>query len=77
MAKDDVTLRDILAVQERMAEMQSRIEAKIDDRFEKIDKRVTSIESFQNKALGVLSLFSVFASSIATFVWNRLINKGQ
>jgi len=65
MPSDKVTLKDIL-------EICNRLEDKMDDRLSKVEKDVDSLQGFQNKTLGILSVVTIFTSGLATFIWNRL-----
>lgn len=70
MSGGNVTLRDIYDAVERL-------EAKLDRRIEKIEARTDSLETFQNRALGIVSVFSVFISLIANFIWTRITGDGK
>ena len=65
MSKDTVSLRDIYDAIEKL-------EHRIGERFERIEGRVSIIEAFQNKALGVLTIVTAFISVAATYVWNKV-----
>lgn len=61
-----ITLKDVY-------EVVNRLETKFDERYERIESRVTKLETFQNKALGILSVATMFLTLAATYVWNRLM----
>lgn len=65
MTEDRVTLRDIYKAVER-------VEDKMDKRIEALEKEVDDLQSFQNRALGIISVASVFFSLAATFIWNKI-----
>jgi len=68
MSNDTVSMRDIYdAVQ--------RLEDKMGQRIEKVEADVDSLKGFQNKALGILSVISLFASAIASFIWDKISGK--
>lgn len=68
MSEDRVTLRDVY-------DALSRVEAKYDKRFEKIEQDIDQIKSFQNRMYGIAAVLSVFVSSAASYVWSKLITK--
>lgn len=61
-----ITLKDVY-------EVVNRLESKFDERYERLDSRVSKLETFQNKALGILSVVVMFTSLAASYIWNRLI----
>lgn len=60
-------LNDILAITNRM-------EDKIDRDLDDIRKDIAELKTFQNRALGILSVFTAFVSVIATYIWNKIMN---
>lgn len=65
MAEERVTLRDIYAAV-------NRLEDKFDRRIVNIEKDVDDLKSFQNKALGVVSILAMFTSLVANFIWQSI-----
>jgi hypothetical protein len=51
----------------------NRIEDKIDDQLKDYNTRITALEKFQNKALGVLVIVSAVFSLLLNYLWERLI----
>lgn len=66
--KDSVSLRDIYEAVER-------VEDKMIKRIERVECDVNALQAFQNKALGLLSVVSLFASAIASFIWDKISGK--
>jgi len=66
--RDNVSLRDIYEAVER-------VEEKMSKRIEKVECDVNDLQAFQNKALGLLSVVSLFASAIASFIWDKISGK--
>jgi len=66
--RDNVSLRDIYEAVER-------VEEKMSKRIEKVECDVNDLQAFQNKALGILSVVSLFASAIASFIWDKISGK--
>lgn len=66
MSEERVTLRDIYSAL-------NRIEDKLEKRIEDLEKQVDTLKSFQNKALGILSVISVFAGVISNYLWERVV----
>lgn len=60
-------LNDILAITNRM-------EDKIDRDLDEIRHDIADLKSFQNRALGILSVFTAFVSIVATYIWNKIMN---
>lgn len=67
---DSVSMRDIY-------EAVQRLEDKMGQRIDKVEADVDGLKGFQNKALGILSVFSVFVSAIASFIWNKITGEGN
>lgn len=65
MSRSNVTLKDLYDVQER-------IEAKLDKQFKDHEDRIRSIERYQNRAVGFISLIAIFSGAIASYVWNKI-----
>lgn len=65
MAAEKVTLRDVY-------DAFNRLEDKQDKRLAAIEAKIDNLESFQNKALGMLAVFAAFTSAITTFIWNKV-----
>ena len=65
MSEERVSLKDVLDVV-------NRIEDKMTKRIEDTEKRVDVLESFQSRALGILSVVTVFFSLVATWIWGKL-----
>jgi len=66
--RDNVSLRDIYEAVER-------VEEKMSKKIEKVECDVEVLQAFQNKALGILSVVSLFASAIASFIWDKISGK--
>ncbi len=66
--RDNVSLRDIYEAVER-------VEEKMTKKIEKVECDVNDLQAFQNKALGILSVVSLFASAIASFIWDKISGK--
>lgn len=62
-----ITLKDVYDVV-------NRLEDKFDDRYSEIDARVTKLEGFQNKALGILTIATAFVSLAASYVWQKVFH---
>ena len=60
MSEERVSLKDVLDVV-------NRIEDKMTKRIEDTEKRVDVLESFQSRALGILSVVTVFFSLVIIF----------
>lgn len=67
-SRDEVSLRDVY-------DAVNGLEEKMAKRMEKIECNVTNLQGFQNKALGVISVLSLFFSALASFVWDKIIGK--
>lgn len=67
MSKNTVTMKDLW-------DAISRLEDKIDERFEPIEHRIYNIESYQNKMLGIVSVFAAFVSVAAAYIWNKIVS---
>lgn len=65
MNEDKVTLRDIYDVVER-------VEDKMDRRFEAVERDISNLKAFQNRTLGVVSIFSGLVSVITVYIWNKI-----
>lgn len=65
MDKDRVSLRDIY-------DAVGKLEGKIDQRFEKLESRVSALEAFQNRIFGIGAAFSAFSSLVMTFIWEKI-----
>ncbi len=65
MSSDKVTLRDIYQAVEKLEE-------KLDKRFEKNEDDIAELKAFQNKALGILGVFTTLVSLAVTFFWNKV-----
>lgn len=70
MSKPSVTLRDIY-------EIVDRLEGKMDDRLSKIEGRTDSLETYRDRAVGVLSIFTLFTGFISSWIWERIIKNGN
>lgn len=68
MPEDRVTLRDVY-------EVMNRIEAKFEKRLDSVEEDIEKIKSFQNKALGIMSVITIFASGASSFIWNKVTGK--
>lgn len=64
-SRDSVSLRDIYEAVER-------VEEKMTKRIEKVETDVNALQGFQNKTLGVVSVISLFASAVASFIWEKI-----
>jgi phage-related minor tail protein len=51
----------------------NRIEDKIDDQLKDYNTRITALEKFQNKALGVLVIVSAVFSILLNYLWERIL----
>lgn len=67
---NNVTLKDVY-------DAVNRLEDKFEKRIKPIETDVNELQKFQNRAMGVLTVFSTFIGLIATFVWNRIIGSDQ
>ena len=67
MTRDAITLKDVYQIVERL-------EDKIDKRLSDMEARQERLEGFNNKALGVLSVVSIFINLAANWVWNKVIH---
>jgi len=65
MSQDSPTLRDIYNAV-------NSLDAKWDKRMEKTETKVEKLESNQDKAFGILAVFSVFSGFISKFVWEKI-----
>lgn len=67
MARDNsILLKDIY-------EVVNRLEDKIDERFEKIEARVSHLEDFKNRLIGLATIFSLSAGAISSWLWNKIV----
>lgn len=66
--KDQITLRDVY-------DIVNRLETKMDARYEKHESRIEAIENNQSKAIGVISVISLFISGALTYVWDRILGR--
>ena len=69
-SRDSVSLRDIYEAVER-------VEDKMTKRIEKVESDVNVLQGFQNRALRVVGVISLFASAIASFIWDKIIGGGK
>ena len=63
--KDSVTLRDIYGAI-------SDLEEKLGKRFEHIEKRIDVLESFKERALGIMTVVSLALSGLFSFIWKKI-----
>lgn len=70
-----ITINDVYNVVNRLEDKMDRKFERYEEEQDKILSRVTTIESFNNRALGVLSVVSVFVNIAASYVWNTVIGK--
>lgn len=68
MARDGVSLRDIY-------DAVNSLERKMSDRFDKVESRVNNLETFKDKTLGMVSVFTVFISLAVNFVWEKIVGR--
>lgn len=54
-------------------DVSNRIEEKLDRKLEAIEHRLYSLESYQNRAAGIVTVIALFASAIAAWVWTKII----
>lgn len=54
-------------------DVSNRIEEKLDKKFEALEARIRNIESYQNKAIGIISIIGTFVSIAAAYIWNKVI----
>lgn len=66
--KETITLRDVY-------DIANRLEGKMDTRLERHELRIEGLENNQSRALGVLSVISLFISGAMTLLWNRLLGR--
>lgn len=66
MSGDNPTVRDLW-------NLSKEINAKIDEKFDKFDKRLAHVEAWQWKASGVIAVFTTFVSVAVSYIWNRVI----
>lgn len=66
--KSNVTIDDIYRIVQR-------VEDKMDSRLKDVENDVDNLKSFQNKALGIVSLVGIFSGTIASFVWERIVGR--
>lgn len=72
MPEERVTLRDVYAALNRL---EDKLGKNYGDRFKAIEQDIEDIRSFQNKAIGVLGVLSLFFGAISNFIWERLLGK--
>jgi hypothetical protein len=65
MNTEKITLRDIYDVV-------NRLEDKVDKRITTVESEIKEMKSFQNRVMGVASVMAAFVSLLATFIWNRI-----
>lgn len=70
MSDEKITLRDIYKVVER-------VEDKMDARLKEVENDLDSVKAFQNRTLGIASVFATFVSLAATYIWNKIIGNNQ
>jgi hypothetical protein len=75
MTNSNVTLRDIMSVSEKTQKDISSLRKEINTRLDSHASRITTLERFQNMAMGVLVVLNVFFILAATFVWNKVTGK--
>jgi hypothetical protein len=63
---DNISLRDIYNAV-------NRLEDKLSKRMDDQDGKIRRIESFQNKALGIVSLGMLIFSSLITYFWKKVL----
>ena len=72
MTKQTVSQKDIY---ELVIQRFDRLEDKMDDRFQEVEKRVDVLEDFKGKLLGIAVIIGVMASAVSSWVWNKLTTK--
>lgn len=65
---NDISLRDLMNAI-------NRIDDKYDRRFERMEDDMDRVKAFQNKALGILAVFSSFIAIGSGYVWNKVVGK--
>lgn len=65
---DKVTLRDVY-------DIVNRLEDKVDTQMEEIRTEVQEIRTWQNKAVGVLGILTLFANAAISYIWTKLFGK--
>ena len=68
MAKNEITLRDVYDIVDRL-------ERKMDERLMKLEDKTDKLENNQSRALGVLSVFTVFIGAASAYVWDRIMGR--
>ena len=66
--KNNITLRDVYEIVERL-------EVKIDNRITKIEDKVDKLEGFENRVYGIAGLISLAIGSGIAFIWNKVFGK--
>jgi len=65
MTNGKVTLRDIY-------EVVNRLEEKQDERLEKLENRVDTLENFRDRLLGIATVVGLFTGVVATWIWKKI-----
>lgn len=68
MAENSVNLRDVYNAV-------NRIEDKLNERIENLERKVSMLESFQNKALGIITTVSLIFGGLISYFWNKVLPK--
>lgn len=63
--QENITLRDIY-------DIQARLENKLDERLSKLEGRTDNLETYRDRAMGVLGAFSLFSGLISNWIWERI-----
>lgn len=69
-ARNGITLQDVYNVV-------NRLEDKIDRRLTEIEDRVDIQESFRNRAMALIGVVATFSSVISTWIWDRIVGRGN
>jgi len=67
MTKDSVSLRDIYNAV-------NSLEDKLSKKMDKFDERLNILEAFRDRALGIMTVFTLFFSALASYVWKKVFN---
>ena len=62
---DRVTLRDIY-------ERFDRLEDKLDRRFIRLENKVELLETFRDRAYGMIAVVGTFSGIIASYIWKKI-----
>lgn len=66
--QENITLRDIYDIVDRL-------ETKMDARLGKLEGRMDSVETWRDRALGTLSVFTAFIGLASSWLWTRIMER--